>query len=175
MPTGSTVRAWWWRELRPLLLRVHFYAGLFVGPFLLIAALTGLLYTTTPQLEQLVHRDELHVSVPAGAAVLPLSAQIAAASAALPEGSLKESGHRSAGRDHPGDLQRPRVPEDYSRTVFIDPYTAQVRGTLTTLASGSRCAPGSTSCTAPCCSATSDGCTASSRPAGCGCSHSAAW
>ena len=133
LPTGSTVRAWWWRELRPLLLRVHFYTGLFVGPFLLVAALTGLAYTTTPQLEQLVHRDQLHVSVPAGAAVLPLSRQIAAASAALPDGSLKEIRPPIS----PDGTTRvifsaPGVPEDYSRTVFIDPYTAQVRGTLTT-------------------------------------------
>jgi hypothetical protein len=34
------VRAWWWRELRPLVPRVHFYAGLFVGPFLPVAATT---------------------------------------------------------------------------------------------------------------------------------------
>lgn len=29
------------RGLRPLLLRLHFYAGVFVGPFILIAAITG--------------------------------------------------------------------------------------------------------------------------------------
>jgi uncharacterized iron-regulated membrane protein len=133
LPTGSTVRAWWWRELRPLLLRVHFYAGLFVGPFLLVAALTGLLYTTTPQLEQLVHRDQLHVSVPAGGAVLPLSQQIDAAGAALPEGSVKEV-RPPIGPDGTTRVifSAPGVAEDYSRTVFIDPYTAQVRGTLTT-------------------------------------------
>jgi hypothetical protein len=45
---GGSSRGWWSGELRPLLLRVHFYAGLFVGPFLLLAAVTGLLYTTTP-------------------------------------------------------------------------------------------------------------------------------
>jgi hypothetical protein len=30
--------------LRPLLLRLHFYAGVLVGPFILTAAITGLLY-----------------------------------------------------------------------------------------------------------------------------------
>ena len=34
-------RAGTWAVLRPLVLRLHFYAGLFVGPFLLVAALTG--------------------------------------------------------------------------------------------------------------------------------------
>lgn len=30
-----------------LLLRLHFYAGILVAPFLVVAALTGLAYTTT--------------------------------------------------------------------------------------------------------------------------------
>ncbi|MEU6626080.1 PepSY domain-containing protein, partial [Streptomyces litmocidini] len=30
-------------------------AGVFVAPFLLVAALTGLVYTFTPQLDQLVY------------------------------------------------------------------------------------------------------------------------
>ncbi|WP_329044439.1 DUF5134 domain-containing protein [Amycolatopsis sp. NBC_01488] len=31
-----------WAAVRPLLVRLHFYAGVFVGPFLLVAAVTGL-------------------------------------------------------------------------------------------------------------------------------------
>ena len=31
-----------WAPLRPLVLRLHFYAGVFVAPFLLVAAVTGL-------------------------------------------------------------------------------------------------------------------------------------
>lgn len=34
--------------LGPLLARLHFYAGIMVAPFLLVAAVTGLLYTFTP-------------------------------------------------------------------------------------------------------------------------------
>jgi hypothetical protein len=86
LATAATTRAgawsWWWQGLRPLVLRLHFYAGLLVGPFLLVAATTGLLYTLTPQLEQLVYRHEL--TVPVGARVLPLQQQVAAAAAALP-------------------------------------------------------------------------------------------
>ena len=37
--------------LRPFLLRMHFHIGLFVGPFIFVAALTGLLYVLTPQIE----------------------------------------------------------------------------------------------------------------------------
>jgi uncharacterized iron-regulated membrane protein len=132
-PTRRTARAWWWRELRPLLMRVHFYAGLFVGPFLLVAAVTGLLYTLSPQLEQLVHHDQLHVPVPPGATPVPLSRQVSAAIAALPEGTV--SAIRPAGTADGTTrviFDAPGVPEDYSRTVFLDPYNAQVRGILTT-------------------------------------------
>ena len=54
--------------LRPLLLRLHFYAGVFVAPFLAVACLTGLVYVFSPQLNDLVYRDELLVGPHSGAA-----------------------------------------------------------------------------------------------------------
>ena len=48
-----------WATLRPLVLRLHFYAGVFVAPFLAIACLTGLVYVFSPQLSDLVYADEL--------------------------------------------------------------------------------------------------------------------
>jgi uncharacterized iron-regulated membrane protein len=117
--------------VRALLLRLHFYAGVFVAPFLLVAALTGLAYTFTPQLDQLVHGDLLSVEA-AGGSPRPLSEQVIAARAAHPEGALS-SVVTPAG---PQDTTRVvlSVPElgDRQRTVFVDPYTAQVRGDLTT-------------------------------------------
>ena len=53
-------------ELRELTLRLHFYVGLFIAPFLLVAAATGILYALTPQIEQVVYDKELHASAPAG-------------------------------------------------------------------------------------------------------------
>ncbi|MCM2416407.1 PepSY-associated TM helix domain-containing protein, partial [Streptomyces sp. RKAG290] len=41
----------------------HFYAGILIGPFLLVAAVTGLLYTATPQIEAVVYRQELTVTL----------------------------------------------------------------------------------------------------------------
>lgn len=38
-----------------LLLRLHFYAGVLVGPFVLIAAMSGGLYALTPTIEQAVY------------------------------------------------------------------------------------------------------------------------
>lgn len=117
--------------LRPLLLRLHFYAGLLVGPFVLVAAFTGLLYTVSPQIEQLVHAREL--TVPVGAEPIPLAEQVSVAQAALPAGTLTEVRPAPA----PDATTRvsfdtPDVREDYQRTVFVDPYTGAVRGTLDT-------------------------------------------
>ena len=56
----------------PLLLRLHFYAGVIVAPFLLVAALTGLVYAFTPQIERAYYGDILVVDSPSGA-VKPLS------------------------------------------------------------------------------------------------------
>lgn len=120
-----------WQAVRSLLVRLHFFAGIFVAPFLMVAALTGLAYTFTPQLDQLVYGDQLRVEQ-VGEAPRPLAEQIAAARAAHPEGSL------ASVVTPPGPEDTTRVvlslPElgDKQRTVFVNPYTAEVQGDLTT-------------------------------------------
>ncbi|MEU2024334.1 PepSY-associated TM helix domain-containing protein [Streptomyces sp. NPDC016469] len=120
-----------WSGLRPLLLRLHFYAGVLIGPFLLVAAVTGLLYTATPQIESVVHHHELKVT-PHGEPT-PLAAQVEAARAAIPGGRLV-SVTQGAGAD---DTTRVTfdvkgLPEGYTQTAFVDPYSAEVRGSLRT-------------------------------------------
>ncbi|WP_411083593.1 PepSY-associated TM helix domain-containing protein [Streptomyces sp. cmx-18-6] len=120
-----------WEAVRHLLVRLHFYAGVLIAPFLLVAALTGLAYTLTPQLDQLVYGDQLRVER-VGEEPRPLAEQIAAARAAYPEGST------ASVITPPGPEDTTRVvlavPElgEKQRTVFVDPYTAEVRGELTT-------------------------------------------
>lgn len=53
--TTCTPRAAWGHLLR----RLHFYIGLFVGPFIFIAALSGTLYVATPQLENALYHHAL--------------------------------------------------------------------------------------------------------------------
>ena len=72
--------------LRPLVLRLHFYAGVLVAPFLLVAALTGFLYAGSFQAEKIIYADELTVSV--GDTKLPISEQVAAARKAHPQGTV---------------------------------------------------------------------------------------
>ncbi|NGN64758.1 PepSY domain-containing protein [Streptomyces sp. A7024] len=126
----SPARRATWSALRPLVLRLHFYAGLIVAPFLLIAAVTGLLYAASYQIEKVVYDHELRV--PAGERELPLAVQIAAAREAYPDGEV--SGVRPA--PEPGDTTRvllagaPGVPEDRSLAVFVNPHDGEVRGAL---------------------------------------------
>ncbi|MFI1471092.1 PepSY-associated TM helix domain-containing protein [Streptomyces wuyuanensis] len=128
-PANGRTRSGWW----PLLTRLHFYAGILVAPFLLVAALTGLAYTAVPQLDQLVYSQELRVEKVGGTAK-PLTEQIAAAREAHPEGSIATVVPPEAA-DHTTKvvLSVPELAEqDKQRTVYVDPYTGEVRGALTT-------------------------------------------
>ncbi len=114
---------------RGLFLRLHFYAGVLVGPFVLVAALTGVLYALTPQLESWVYSDQLRV--PVSAQQLPLSQQVDAALATSPGGSLVAV--RPA--PEPGDTTRvlfaeKGLGESERRAVFVDPGTGRVTGDL---------------------------------------------
>ncbi|GGX87540.1 peptidase [Streptomyces minutiscleroticus] len=120
-----------WSALRPLVLRLHFYAGVLIAPFLLVAAVTGVLYAASFQAEEIVYDHEL--TVPAvGDRELPVSEQIAAARKAHPEGTL------SAVRPAPeADATTrvmlsgvPGVDPGHTLAVFVDPYTGEVRGAL---------------------------------------------
>lgn len=116
-----------WSQLRPLVLRLHFYAGVLVAPFILVAAFTGLLYTMSPQLESTAYSAQLTVE-PDGP-TLPLSEQVAAARDAHPDGELVEVrppvDEDSSTRVVFTDAS---VPDGYAMTVFVDPHDARVLG-----------------------------------------------
>ncbi|OYN98770.1 peptidase [Enemella evansiae] len=131
-PTTRTADRWWLAGFRPLLLRLHFYVGLFVGPFLLVAAVTGLLYTIAPQLESSVHAEQLRVPA-VGTRAVPLADQVTAARAAVPEGTLESVRPPSSAEGTTRVVfASPETAEGYTRTAFIDPYTGQSRGVLDT-------------------------------------------
>lgn len=118
------------RSWRPLILRLHFYAGILVAPFILIATISGGLYAVAPTIEQLVYRDYLHVD-PTGPAV-PVADQIRAAQAEQPD--LTVAAVRPA--TDPGDTTRvmftdPSLGESKRLAVFVDPSTATSVGEST--------------------------------------------
>jgi uncharacterized iron-regulated membrane protein len=119
------------RDVWPLVRRLHFYAGVFVAPFLALAAMTGLAYAFTPQLDSLVYGNELRVERVTGAP-LPLADQIRAATAAHPEGAVATViPPPDAAATTKVVLSVPEL-EDKQRTVYVDPYSGRVRGALTT-------------------------------------------
>ncbi|MFG3493790.1 PepSY-associated TM helix domain-containing protein [Streptomyces sp. NPDC047928] len=118
-----------WSALRPLVLRVHFYAGMLIAPLLLVAAVSGLLYALSFQAERIVYRQELEV--PVGDSVLPLSEQVASARRAHPDGTVTAVWPSAEdGATTRVLMTAPGVDEGKSLAVFVDPYTGQVRGDL---------------------------------------------
>lgn len=116
---------------RGLVLRLHFYAGVLVGPFLLVAALTGTAYALTPQLESWLYHDELTAT--STAPPLPLADQVRAAEQAAPEGTF----HAVRPAPEAGETTRvlftdPGLGDSEWHTVFVDPGDASVTGELTT-------------------------------------------
>ena len=125
-PVAGARKGW----LGAVLLRVHFLAGILVGPFILVAALSGALYALAPQLEQIVYDREL--DAPPAETSLPLAEQIRAAEASAgPDATLLAVRPAPA----PGDTTRIMYAADglgpsESRAVFVDPATGEIRGEL---------------------------------------------
>ncbi|WP_079023765.1 PepSY-associated TM helix domain-containing protein [Streptomyces odonnellii] len=123
-----------WSALRPLVLRLHFYAGLLIAPLLLVAATSGFLYALSFQAEKVIYRHELWA--PVGDRMFPLAEQIKAAKAARPDGTVTSVRLPSeAGATTRVLMTVPGLGESKSLAVFVDPYTAEIRGELTSYGS----------------------------------------
>lgn len=104
--------------------RWHFYAGLYVAPFLVMLAATGLLMLWIAVLSDL--NGEKGMVVPAGAP-MAVSALQAAAEAAVPGGTAKQY-IEPLGADRVAVF---KVQTDAAATtIVIDPYTGAVRETF---------------------------------------------
>lgn len=117
--------------LMPLLLRVHFYAGLLVGPFILIAAVSGALYVVTPQIERVVYAHELRA--PVSETSLTLGEQVRIAQDHIGDAATLAAVRPAPG---PGDTTRVMFAQEglgpsETRAVFIDPGTGEIRGDQT--------------------------------------------
>ncbi|CAK9885807.1 MAG: hypothetical protein XXXJIFNMEKO3_02224 [Candidatus Erwinia impunctatus] len=114
-----------------LMKRLHLYIGLFAAPFIFVAALTGTLYVLTPQLENYFYREALTVT-PEGEQKT-LSAQITAArdyaGSTLKIYAVRPSpsAEQTTRVQFVSDVPRPSE----SRSVFVDPYTLQIKGDMT--------------------------------------------
>jgi uncharacterized iron-regulated membrane protein len=126
-PPAPRPRGWFGQ----LLLRLHFSAGILVGPFILVAALSGALYAVAPTIEAVAHERELRA--PLSDQPLALAAQIAAA-----QEHVAGDGALVAVRPapEPGTTTRVMFTGDdlgpsESRAIFVDPGTGEIRGDAT--------------------------------------------
>ncbi|HEX2315473.1 MAG TPA: PepSY-associated TM helix domain-containing protein [Thermomonospora sp.] len=111
-------------------MRLHFYAGILVAPFLVLAALTGLACAAAPELDRYLYGGVLRAERADGPA-RPLADQVRAARAAQPEGAVTSVVPPA----DPGATTRVEFEvaglADRRRIVHVDPYTARVRGVRT--------------------------------------------
>lgn len=114
--------------LRALIGRLHFYAGLLVGPFILIAALTGALYALAPTVERVLYADQL-IATGSGPAQ-SLDVQVRAAQHTEPALTVTSVLPGEGDRTTRVLLADPALTDGRSLAVFVDPATARVQGAL---------------------------------------------
>ncbi len=120
-------RPWGWAFIA----RLHFYIGLLVGPFLLVVALSGIVYALTPQIERALYHEQFYTQSDGGTP-RPLADQIRAAQQSL---GRDEAPMAVRPAPAPGETTRvmfsdPSVGQWEHLALFVDPVTAEVRGAL---------------------------------------------
>ncbi|QXG48257.1 PepSY-associated TM helix domain-containing protein [Pseudomonas viridiflava] len=104
--------------------RWHFYAGLFVAPFMILLSLTGMIYLFKPQLDNLMYSDLLSVT--------PAHHQINADE--LQQRVLSTYPQAAISKYFPpvsaeGSAQFVILDEGREVNVFVDPYRGEILGT----------------------------------------------
>lgn len=111
-----------------ILWRWHFYAGLFVMPFLIVLALTGAIYVFKPQIESALYGEKLFVPASTQAR-LGYDKLLSIAASAMPPDATASS--IAVSQDPRRSTEAVfRLPSGDSSSVYINPYTGQVLGTL---------------------------------------------
>ncbi|AKM02386.1 PepSY-associated TM helix domain-containing protein [Burkholderia pyrrocinia] len=108
--------------------RWHFYAGLFVMPFLVILAITGTLYCFQPQIEPLLYPHRLVVE-PRATPKLDPDTLLARARTAMPAGATPASVQVSTVPDRSAEYVF-RLRDGSRESVYVNPYDGSVLGTL---------------------------------------------
>ena len=121
--------------LRLLARRVHFYAGLFIGPFLLIAAVTGFFYALSPSIEKVIYHDLTTAS--SSADNIALENQVGTARQVFPDLEVNSVIPGTDGQNTRVLFDDPTLEsESYTRVAFIDPATGDVDGESVQYGSG---------------------------------------
>ncbi|MBN3786775.1 PepSY domain-containing protein [Burkholderia sp. Ac-20353] len=108
--------------------RWHFYAGLFVMPFLVMLAITGTLYCFQPQIEPLLYPDRLIVA-PRDTRPLGAETLLAKARAAMPPDAKAVAMQVARAPDRSVEYVF-RIGDGSRQSVYVNPYDGRVLGTL---------------------------------------------
>ncbi|WP_034343008.1 PepSY-associated TM helix domain-containing protein [Deinococcus misasensis] len=109
-----------------LIWRWHFYAGVYVVPFMLMLALTGLVILFQPQIEHLQYKNLLSVA-PQGQESTP-EQQLRTVQQTYPKAEIT----RYKAPTGPETSAQFSLQQDGTdQTVYVNPYTTQVLGTVT--------------------------------------------
>ncbi|WP_345816108.1 PepSY domain-containing protein [Paraburkholderia sp. PREW-6R] len=108
--------------------RWHFYAGLFVMPFLIVLAITGTLYCFQPQLEPLLYPHRLVVE-PRATPRLPEDVLLARARAALPPTAKALTAEIGTAPKRSAEFIF-RLADGDKESVYVNPFSGEVLGTL---------------------------------------------
>ncbi|MGI8397838.1 PepSY-associated TM helix domain-containing protein [Agrobacterium deltaense] len=106
--------------------RWHFYAGLFVLPFMISLAVTGALYLFRDEFDNLIHPDLKRIEVVQNAPKALPSEIVSAALAAVPGAAVKYTTPADPGASAEITVNT----ADGKRAVYVNPYTAEVAGSL---------------------------------------------
>ena len=104
--------------------RWHFYAGLFVIPFLLMLSVTGIIYLFKPQLDSVMYRELLYVAPQPRQATA--KDQVAAVKQSYRDAQIVAF-RPAASNDRSSQFDL-KTKENQNLTVFVNPHTAQVLG-----------------------------------------------
>ncbi|MEQ5841825.1 PepSY domain-containing protein [Paraburkholderia acidicola] len=108
--------------------RWHFYAGLFVMPFLVVLAITGTLYCFQPQIEPLLYPHRLIVT-PQNTPRLTEDALLANARKAMPADARAVTAVIASAPDRSTEFIF-RLADGEKQSVYLNPYSGEVLGTL---------------------------------------------
>ncbi len=104
--------------------RWHFYSGLFVVPFMLMLAITGLVILFQPQLEEMQYRDRIFVTPQTQP--LPVESQLVSVRKAFPNAEIGSvSPPAAADRSTQVNVT---IKDGANLTVFVNPYSGTVIG-----------------------------------------------
>ncbi|STO58139.1 PepSY-associated TM helix domain-containing protein [Grimontia hollisae] len=106
--------------------RWHFYAGLFVIPFMAMLSFTGVIMLFDDEIESVRYGELLTVTAQ-NETRLP-SAQLAAVNAAFPDAIVTQ--FMPAGSPETVNRFSVRLPDNETRFVLVNPYTAEVVGSI---------------------------------------------